>query len=169
VCCGANNCHALCYAFTREDGKNVHFEIVKDPLNIDYYQHMPMQTPRESIPNLDPLYNTLRNYIKEHQGDQGYINTDSCLNGRNLDTIYGIKYCQESEIGEERIVFGVRVRNDDIEVLMKPWMRTFHNCPEKEEYTDDHNWDTLKSGDTCYYIPTLFSIAETIEEYTNEK
>ena len=122
------------------------------------------------IPNLDNMYHDVVAFVKKHQGEKGYINTDPCPKDNiHLDTIYAFVYDEVSGCGTEEIVFGVRVTaNNDLEVITRPWMRTYHNNPTEEEYADNNNWFDVKWGDRVYYIHTIFAIAELIKEYTEE-
>lgn len=126
-----------------------------------------------SIPNLDNLYNEVVAWVKEHQGEKGYINTDYIVENEDgtediLDTLYSFYYNDAADSYEERIVYGVRVREDDLEVCSKPYMRTYHNNCSEDEYLDDISWYSVRWSDIVLYVPTLFSIAENIEEYTEE-
>lgn len=118
------------------------------------------------IPNLDTMYEDVVAFVKANQGEKGYIDTQSDEN----DTIYGFEYNYEYQQGEERVVHGVRVDEDgDLQVVLEPIMRTY-----KVTYDDDAfrgvaeegnaQWESVKWSDV-YYVPTLFNIAENIEEY----
>ena len=123
---------------------------------------------RDYIPNLDKLYDKVREFIKTHQGEKGYIDCQPNLGG---DTIYAILYDGEYGIGMEHYVYAVRVVNGDIEVLLEPILRTCLTIYTPEDFTGEDaedKWYSLRSGDV-YYVHTLISIAEAIEEYVEEK
>ena len=124
---------------------------------------------RDYIPNLDKLYDKVREFIKTHQGEKGYID---CQPNLNLDTIYAILYDGEEGYGVENYVYAVRVVNGEVEVLLEPVMRSYlmsYNNPE--DFTGkeaEDKWYSLRDGDV-YYVHTLISIAESIEEYVEEE
>lgn len=113
---------------------------------------------------VDNLYDVVRDFVKEHQGEKGYINTniyDEETDNDGNDIIYGVEYCDEHEMGEEHIIFGVRVKNDFLQVLMLPnW-----DEPTNESYENEDMWDNVQGGISCYYLPTIINLAECIEEY----
>lgn len=121
------------------------------------------------IPNLDTMYEDVCEFVKAHQGEKGYIDTQSDEN----DTIYCFVYEDYSGQGEERIVYGVRWNEEDgdLEICYEPFMRTYRvvydddvfrgKCEDKDANAE---WVSVKWSD-IYYIPTIFSIAESIWEY----
>ena len=120
----------------------------------------------KNIPNLDPLYEEVVAYVKEHQGEKGYIDCQPSLNG---DIIYGFIYDDFSAQGEERMVYGVRVVDDDLEICFEQYMRTYQVVYDDATFKGENEeggaeWMSVKWSDV-YYIPTLFNIAECIEEY----
>ena len=114
-----------------------------------------------SIPDLTPLYNEVVEYVKKHQGDKGYIDCQPSLNG---DIIYGLIYDDFCGSGLEKYVYGVRVVDDDVEIILEDIMRTYLEKYTDEDFKESDKWQSLRWGDV-YYIPTLFNIAENIEEY----
>ena len=125
-----------------------------------------MKSIREQIPNLTPLFESVRDYVKANQGEKGYID---CQPSKKLDTIYGIMYEDFSGVGVEHYVYAVRVVDDDLEVLLEPFMRTYLVTYENEDFTSEDNadkWYSVRWSDV-YYVPTLFNIAESIEEYVD--
>lgn len=123
------------------------------------------------IPNLDTMYNDVCKFVKAQQGEKGYIDTQSDEN----DTIYGFEYNYDYQQGEERVVHGVRWNEEDqdLQVVLEPIMRTYKVTYDEESFTGkcedpDANaeWESVKWSD-IYYIPTIFSIAESIWEYVD--
>ena len=57
-----------------------------------------------NIPNLEPLYEEVAAYVREHQGEKGYIDCQPSLNG---DIIYGIVYDDFSRMGLEKPYYPV--------------------------------------------------------------
>ena len=119
---------------------------------------------RFNIPNLDPLYNEVVEFVKENQGEKGYIDCQPALKN---DIIYAIMYSGDMGCGYEYYVYGVRVRDNELEVRLEPINDTYTVKYEEEDFTEDdpyNPWESVRCGDV-YYIPTLFNIAECIEEY----
>ena len=124
----------------------------------------------KNIPDLNPLYEEVVAYVKEHQGEKGYIDCQPYQEDSG-DIIYTFIYNEESAWGEERMVYGVRVEDNDLQICFEPYMRTYRTIYDdktfKGEYEDaeaNAEWWSVKWSDV-YYIPTLFNIAECIEEY----
>lgn len=115
----------------------------------------------KNIPDLNPLYEEVRDFIKANQGEKGYID---CQPSLGWDIIYGLIYDDFCGSGVEKYIYGVRVKNDDVEVLLNDIMRTYREDYGEEDFKDEDKWQSLRWGDV-YYIPTLFNIAESIEEY----
>ena len=126
-----------------------------------------------NIPNLEPLYEEVATYVREHQGEKGYIDCQPYQKEAG-DIIYTFEYNEFSGWGEERIVYGVRWNEEerDLEICFEPYMRTYHlvydddafqgNCEDKDANAE---WYSLQWSDIIYYVPTLFNIADYIEEY----
>ena len=126
-----------------------------------------------NIPNLEPLYEEVAAYVREHQGEKGYIDCQPYQKEAG-DIIYTFEYNEFSGWGEERIVYGVRWNEEerDLEICFEPYMRTYHlvydddafqgNCEDKDANAE---WYSLQWSDIIYYVPTLFNIADYIEEY----
>lgn len=138
---------------------------------------LPEKTPAKSsgpvirIPNLDDMYLDVCEFVKAHQGEKGYIDTQDEEN----DTIYGFIFDEELHAGLEEIVHGVRWDpvEEELQVVLEPYMRT-----HRVVYSDDSfrglcedmeanaEWQSVKDSDV-YLIPTLFSIAESIQQYVD--
>lgn len=129
-----------------------------------------------TMPSLDPCYNSLLKYISKHQGSKGFINTSDETLDRMYAVVYGDSYdCNTSILYEEPIV-AVRVKYEGcIELLCSNRPEDYSRAPEEytdaviEELMNSYEWDCLKGSDMVYYIPTLFSIAENIEEYVESQ
>ena len=124
------------------------------------------------IPNLDTMYEDVVAFVKAHQGEKGYIDTQN--NGN--DTIYAILYDYDMNAGVEQCVHGVRWNEDeqDLQIVCEPIMRTYKvkydDKSFRGKYEDpDANaeWMSVKWSD-IYYIQTIFSIAESIWEYVED-
>ena len=118
------------------------------------------------IPNLDEMYNDVVKFVQENQGEKGYID---CQPSHNYDTIYCFVYDDYSAQGEERMVYGVRVVDGDLEICFEQYMRTYQVVYDDATFKGENEeggaeWFSVKWSD-IYYIPTIFSIAESIWEY----
>lgn len=99
-------------------------------------------------------------FVKDNQGDKGYINTQE----RNeKDIIYAVRYDWSLMETTEDIVCGVRVVYDCLEVALSPKSKT-------ERWNDDDfktaHWYSVseRSSDTYFRI-TLDNIADIVGEY----
>jgi hypothetical protein len=116
----------------------------------------------KNIPNLDSLYDEVVAYVKEHQGEKGYID---CQPSLNEDIIYGIVYDDFVGSGLEKYVYAVRVVDNDLECLLEDITGTWRTVYTDEDYKNEEDkWYSVRWSDV-YYVPTLFNIAECIEEY----
>lgn len=98
------------------------------------------------IPNLDNFYNELCRFVKENQDN--YIDVSSALNNDVIFvTYYGVSgtiYKAEAE--------KIRTRTNSNGSM---WLQVFFNG----------DWFDVRGGAFVDYIPTLFSIGESIDEY----
>lgn len=114
------------------------------------------------IPDLMPTYVKLRDFIKAHQGEKGYILTDNSDN----DTIYTIVYDEGPNKANEYEVKAVRVNeNNDIELLYDDSGITWDDDAVVNAKEYGNYWDDLWDSDLVYRVPTIFNIAEFIREY----
>ena len=128
-----------------------------------------------NIPNLDDLYEEVATYVREHQGEKGYIDCQPYQKEPG-DIIYTFEYNEFSGWGEERMVYGVRWNEEerDLEICFEPWMRSYRLVYDEKAFKGEYEgedkdanaeWYSVRWSDIVYYIPTIFSIAESIEEY----
>lgn len=127
-----------------------------------------METYTKLTDALNDTYNEVVAYVKEHQGEKGYIDCQPYRDEHHLkDTIYAFMYNAEMGCGYEYYVYGVRVREGELEVLLEPINTTYRVKYQPEDFTTDNpdnQWECVRY-DVIYYVPTLFNIAECIEEY----
>ena len=126
-----------------------------------------------NIPNLDDLYEEVATYVREHQGEKGYIDCQPYQKEPG-DIIYTFEYNEFSGWGEERMVYGVRWNEEerDLEICFEPYVRSYHLVYDEKAFRGEHEdkdanaeWYSVRWSDIIYFIPTIFSIAENIEEY----
>ena len=125
----------------------------------------------KNIPNLDSLYEEVVAYVQEHQGEKGYIDCQPYQENHG-DIIYCFEYNDYSGWGEERMVYGVRVEDGELQICFEPFMRTYRLVYDDKTFNGENDdeeanakWYSVRWSDIVYYVPTLFNIAECIEEY----
>jgi hypothetical protein len=128
-----------------------------------------------NIPNLDDLYEEVAAYVREHQGEKGYIDCQPYQKEPG-DIIYTFEYNEFSGWGEERMVYGVRWNEEerDLEICFEPYVRSYRLVYDEKAFKGEYEgedkdanaeWYSVRWSDIIYFIPTIFSIAENIEEY----
>lgn len=118
------------------------------------------------VPDLTPMYEAVRDYVKEHQGEKGFILTDNPEN----DTIWAICYDEAMNSAWEPEVKAVRVNKHGV---LQAVIDNSSVCYDEErvagipEETQDvcGFWLDVQYDDYLYFIPTIFNIAENIQEY----
>lgn len=120
-----------------------------------------------NIPNFDPLFDEVVAYVREHQGEKGYIDTQD----NTLDLIYTFNFDEDGNAYEAK-VHGVRVMDYgdegyDLEVITEPIMRTYETVYSDEDFRTSEEWESVRWSEMPF-IHTLLSIAESIEEYGEE-
>lgn len=121
-----------------------------------------------NVPDLTPMYEAVRDYVKEHQGEKGFILTDNPEN----DTIWAICYDEAMNSAWEPEVKAVRVNKygalqaviDNSSVCYDE--DRVAKIPEETQGVCGF-WLDVQYDDYLYFIPTIFNIAENIEEYVN--
>lgn len=123
--------------------------------------------------DIEPMYESVCEYVKTHQGPKGYIDCQPYQKNAD-DTIYSFEFDEEKKAGIEMMVYGVRwnEKEHDLEICSEPYSPRNHiiytadvftgTCVEEEANAE---WKSVKHSDQVYYVPTLFNIAEDIEEY----
>lgn len=121
------------------------------------------------VPDLTPMYEAVRDYVKEHQGEKGFILTDNSEN----DTIWAICYDDTQNSAWEPEVKAVRVNEHGV---LQAVIDNSSVCYDEDrvakipEETQDvcGFWLDVLYDDYLYFIPTIFNIAENIEEYVED-
>ena len=137
---------------------------------------------QQSYNAIDEIYNKTLAAIKRIQGDKPYIETQADCNDRMYFIAYEDTNCQNVVEG---VILGVRAVGDEIQILGSTTNDAFMNVPyfdeedfqyatesyENNKCLDDWEWcwQTIKGSVIIHLIPTLFSIAEVIEEYDTEE
>lgn len=118
--------------------------------------------PYEAVPSLDRLYASVREHIRQHQGEKGFISTQNPA----LNPIACFVWMDGQNV--EYKIHGLRVKNDNIEIVF--------DCDNvgaaRIEYNvesfnaPDADWRILQKGGDLMYVQTLFNLAMNIEEHT---
>lgn len=117
---------------------------------------------KDFIPDLRPLYEAVRDLVAFAQGEKGYIDTQDL----SCDFLYAVEYSEERRQGVETRIHGVRVRDGELEILTHEDVGSVHVVYGDEDFSDpEAEWERVRDSDIVYFIPTLFNIAEDIEEY----
>ena len=112
------------------------------------------------IPDLTPMYEKVRDFVKEHQGEKGFIFTDNEEN----DTIWTFIYNDMMNTVSELEVKAVRVKYNVLQILYDDSYTTYKESDVVDK--DECDWSNdIRYDDSVYYIQTIFSIAESIQEY----
>lgn len=115
-------------------------------------------------PDIEPMYKAVCQFVKDNQGEKGYID---CQPSIGWDIIYGMMYDDSYGAGTEQFVYAVRYKDNDLEVLLEPVTHTWRLTYSPEDFNSkdaEDKWYSVKWSDV-YYVPTIFNIAEFIEEY----
>lgn len=120
---------------------------------------MPKTRISDYIPNFDKLYDIVKEFISTHQGKKGYIDTQNT--DYKCDDIYSI-IC--SDVIEEESVCGIRVKDNNIQIVSEPITQSYRIIYMEEDFRNDKNWKNIKGTDV-FFVPTLIAIAESIEQY----
>ena len=141
---------------------------------------------QQSYNAINAVYNQTLASIKRIQGDKPYIETQGGLS-YGYDRMYFIAYEGEYNTNAvEGVILGVRAVGDEIQILGSTTNDAFRiGAPyfdeedfqyatenyENNKCLDDWEWcwQTIKGSEIIHLIPTLFSIAEVIEEYDTEE
>lgn len=124
--------------------------------------------PSKAIPKLDRMYDAVKAFVRKHQGKKGYIETQNA----DCDTIYTLVYSEDIFDAMEMRVHGVRVNpaNDELEIIYD----NDTHYPYRIKYghedfvSPEAEWESVKDSDIVYFIPTIFDIAQFIEEYVKK-
>lgn len=125
-----------------------------------------------NIPDLDPMYEAVTAFVKEKQGEKGFINTQD----EKCDTIWAYEYL-DGDLTEvvEREVKAVRVnpKDESLEILTDAGYVIYTEDDIREIGTEtdteiNNYWMDLRCSDKVLFIPTIFNIAENLTEYISE-
>lgn len=123
-------------------------------------------------------YKEAAEIIGKAQGKKGYIDTQA----EGKDKMYFSAYSGDYETATcEGMITGIRVRNDDIEIVgttnFYGSVRVFFDEASfdkaarnyENDKIDECNWEDcwqpIRYSEVIHFIPTLFSIIESIEQY----
>lgn len=133
----------------------------------------PADHPAIRKPDLSEMHADVVAFVEKHQGEKGFILTDD----PDKITIYGYVYLQSENRIEEFEVKAVRVHEGGIQVIIDTETVRYSEDDVKESCrrAESKPWYELgvfgnwlpvdPDEDDIEYIPTIFRIAEGIEEY----
>lgn len=114
----------------------------------------------------DELYDKICNFVKEHQGEKGYIDTQK----EGCDGIYVALY-EGDELVEKR-VHAIKCVDKDLLILCDDDVHTRYrvvytdeDIKKEDENESDTKWWYAGYGGESLWLDTLASIAEVIAEY----
>ena len=112
------------------------------------------------IPDLTPMYEAVRDYVKAHQGKKGFI----CTDDDDCDTIWTIVYSYDDFRAYEFQVKAVRVdKHNNLQIAYDTSNVIYTN--KSINLGEGVEWCDVQYDDYVYYIPTIFNLAENIREY----
>ncbi len=130
---------------------------------------MPNNNNPFHIPDLTQMYEAVRDFVKEHQGKKGYILTEPAQDETLYDTIWGFTYNESERQAEEAQVKAVRVSKDnELQVILDQY--AIWDDESVKNVGEDYDcifgcWANVEYDDCVYFIPTIFNIAENIQQY----
>lgn len=109
------------------------------------------------------LLRQVKDYVRQHQGSRGYINTQHRLLKKDAMNAY---IAEEHSMFGKYDIMGIRVIDDTLSVIAEPSTDpgVLIVCDEAD-FNNEENWLDLDCGEFLE-IETMFSIADSIEEYT---
>lgn len=133
----------------------------------------PQNTPAIRKPDLSEMHADIVAFVEKHQGEKGFILTDD----PDKSTIYGYVYLQSENRIEEFEIKAVRVHEGEIQVIIDTETVRYDEEAVKESCTRSEklsfaqldvfgDWLPVDPDEEdIEYVPTIFRIAEGIEEY----
>ena len=101
-------------------------------------------------------------YVKKYQGEKGFILTDR----DDKDAFYDIEFSLEDNRANEFQIKAVRVIGNNLEILTDVNQVRYDEQSVRD--ADESDWESVEDSDTIYFKPTLFNIAENIQNYVDE-
>ena len=116
---------------------------------------------------IDKLHQALCEFVRDNQGEKGYIDLRNADESR--DSIFGIVFNDyDFHSPEEVQIQAIRYSEcGQLEVLFEIVSLHTKVVWSEDDIRDakDDEWEILRGGDVVNFVPTLYSIAEFIEEY----
>lgn len=121
-----------------------------------------MHNPAFYIPDFSELHKATCEFVKQHQGTKGYIDTQLDL---GKDIIYALVYTECEEL-KEVIVYGVKY-DEEYATLAIAWepIASSYAVEYTEKDYESANWYEVAPHCDVHYPATLINIAEVIHEY----
>lgn len=119
-----------------------------------------------NIPDLKPMSKALWHFIYKHQGEKGFILTDR----EDCDCMYAMVYMESSDCNLtdyiEYHIKAIRVNGLSIEIVFDGRYTKYNEDDIKD--LSDNDWYDIEYDDYVFYLPTVFSIAESLDQYVEE-
>ena len=113
--------------------------------------------PLLRIPDLEPMIQDIKDFVHRHQKEKGYVDTSN-----GFPTIFTLVYQDNNEFLEFKVL-AIRVNDkDELQILFDPDL----DGPEDPEASN--RWVDVENDSFVVKIPTLFSIAENIEDHVED-
>lgn len=111
------------------------------------------------IPNLMPMYEAVSDFVSTHQGKSGFIRTQDT----RCDTIWVMLFEDYDYSYIENEMKAIRVKNGVLECIHdRPYIDW---SPQAIAAASDEEWCSIMYDDEIYFLPTIFNIAENINQY----
>ncbi len=123
-------------------------------------------TSLPGIPDLRPMYESVRDFVRDNQGEKGYIDTQD----EDHDTIWAFIYTESENNATEVQVKAVRVDgHGNLQVVVDDHKTDYSDEDLRACDNNDRSifgrWTDVWDDDNLYFIPTIFNLAEFIREY----
>jgi hypothetical protein len=121
-----------------------------------------MHNPAFYIPDFSELHKATCEFVKQHQGTKGYIDTQPDI---GKDLIYALVYV-DCENLEEVVVYGIKY-DEEYGTLAIAWEHISNSYVIEYTEKDYESVNWFEVGPHCdvHYPATLINIAELIHEY----
>lgn len=130
-------------------------------VNSDWLRKNTLKNRPFNIPDFKDLEHQVTEYVKKHQGDNGFIRTadrPDCI-------IFALAYNEPLAQLEDCYVSAIRVNEKgklQISFFLTPAIVT----PELADKLNDYNWVNI-DDDIIYYEQTLFNIIDNLPNHEN--
>lgn len=115
------------------------------------------------IPDLQPMYDAVRDFVKRYQGEDGFILTEN----KKCDPIYVIEFNFADNTVDEYHLKAARVEGGRIQILTDLFNVTYDMDAVKTNTED--SWMDIHGDPSVDYVSTIFRMAESIAQYVSSR